>query len=386
MSSRWHPGRLQLRLSVLLLVLLLAVSGLYVALLSRLAEDLQRRNRGLAASVAATLHLNEGTHELSAAAVRQLFDAAMTVNPYIKLCFLDVRTGRILNASAKPAELRLTRVPLGPVRALPAGRHPLPIFGADPRNPGRPQPFSAALLRTAGGQPRHYLYITLAGDPAAPPPADLRRSHILQVLLRTLVVAGLAVLPVGLLLIALLTRNLDRLARAVRCLQHGDYSARVTGFRGHDELSDLAEAFNDMAARTEQAVGALHRADALRREVLANSSHDLRTPLTSIEGYAETILHPPYQLSDAEQQRYAGTILTNTRHLKRMVSELFELSKLEGQQALAQHRRPGHLLRLCGASARGRPTLPAGWGRAGNTRRLSIVKYLFCDLFVITAA
>ncbi|WP_354586266.1 HAMP domain-containing sensor histidine kinase [Hymenobacter sp. UYCo722] len=330
--------------------MLLVVGGLYVALLSRLAaryvaEDLQRRNRGLANSVTVALHLNEGTHELSAAAVRQLFEAAMTVNPYIKLYFLDARTGRILNASAKPAELRLTRVPLGPVRALLAGRQPLPIFGADPRHPGRPQPFSAALLRTAGGQPRHYLYITLAGDPAAPPPADLRRSHILQLILRTLAVAGLAVLLTGLLLIALLTRNLDRLTRAVRRLQHGDYSARVTGIRGRDELSDLAEAFNAMAARTEQAVGALHRADALRREVLANISHDLRTPLTSIEGYAETILHPPYELTAAERQRYAGTILANTRHLKRMVSELFELSKLEGQQVLP-HPEPLALAEL----------------------------------------
>ncbi len=375
MSSPWRPGRLQLRLSVLLLVLLLAVGGLYVALLSRLAEryvaeDLQRRNRGLAASVAATLHLNEGTHELSAAAVRKLFDAAMTVNPYIKLYFLDVRTGRILNASAKPAELRLTQVPLGPVRALLAGRQPLPILGADPRHPGQPQPFSAALLRTASGQ--HYLYITLAGDPAAPPPADLRRSHILRVLLRTLVVAGLAVLALGLLLIALLTRNLDRLARAVRRLQDGDYSARVTGIRGHDELSDLAEAFNAMAARTERAVGALHRADALRREVLANISHDLRTPLTSIEGYAETILHPPYLLTDEERQRYAGTILTNTRHLKRMVSELFELSKLEGQQALP-HPEPlslaelvqDVLLKLAPQAQAAGLRLHPDWGEAG---------------------
>ncbi len=380
MSSRWRPGKLQLRLSGLLLVLLLAVGGLYVALLSRLAEryvaeDLQRRNRGLAASVAAALHLNEGTHELSAAAVRKLFDAAMTVNPYIKLYFLDVRTGRILNASAKPAELQLTQVPLGPVRALLAGQQPLPILGADPRHPGQPQPFSAALLRTASGQPRHYLYITLAGDPAAPPPADLRRSHILRVLLRTLAVAGLAVLALGLLLIALLTRNLDRLAQAVRRLQDGDYSARVTGIRGQDELSDLAEAFNDMAARTEQAVGALHRADALRREVMANISHDLRTPLTSIEGYAETILHPPYHLTDEERQRYAGTILTNTRHLKRMVSELFELSKLEGQQALP-HPEPlslaelvqDVLLKLAPQAQAAGLRLHPDWGEAGAAR------------------
>lgn len=336
----WHPRGLQLRLSLLLVSLLALVSGSYFYLLARsasdyVAEDLQRRNRGLAASVASALHLNERTNELAPAAVRQTFSAAMTVNPHIKLYFLTL-DGRIFNASAKPHEVQLTAVPLGPVRDFLSGRVPLPIRGADPRHPGSPRPFSAVLLRTAAGQPYCYLYVTLDGDPAAPAPAAVQQSYILRVLLRTLLLASAAVAVVGVGLVAFLTRNLQRLAQAVRRLQAGDYAARVAPIRRGDELGELALAFNDMAARTEQAVAALHRTDALRRELVANISHDLRTPLASIEGYAETILHHEHLLSAAERQAYLGTILKTTQRLKHLVSELFELSKLEARQTAFQ--------------------------------------------------
>ena len=343
----WRPRSLQIRLSLLLLGLLLAMSGLYVGLLSQVAnryvaEDLQRRNRDLAASVASTLHLDERTNELPPGAVRRTFDAAMTVNPYIKLYFLNLRDGHIFNASAKPHEVKLTHVPLGPVRAFLAGEA-LPVFGADPRHPETPQPFSAVLLHTAAGQPYCYLYITLNGDLGSPTPTAARQSHILRVLVRTLAVAGVGVLLVGLLLISFLTRNLDRLSEAVRRLRGGDYAARVAVSRSGDDLSELALTFNDMAARTEQAVAALRNTDALRRELLANISHDLRTPLASIEGYTETILHQPQPLSGEEQQRYLGIILKNTQSLKRLVVELFELSKLEARHTVA-HPEP---LSLC---------------------------------------
>ena len=334
----WHPGSLQLRLSLLLVALLITVSGLYTYLLSQsasayVAEALQRRNRDLAASVAQTLHLNRHTNELPAAAVRETFDQAMVINPHIKLYFLDLQ-GHIFNASAKPHEVQLSAVPLGPVRALLAGRAPLPILGADPRHPAVPQPFSAVLLRTAAGQPYCYLYITLDGDPAAPEALTQRHGHILRLLLRTLLLAGVAVAVVGILLVSFLTRNLKRISLAARRLQAGDYAARVTNVRGGDELSELAMAFNDMAARTERAVAALRHTDTQRRELVANISHDLRTPLTSIEGYAETILHRQHLLTEAERQSYLATILRNTQSLKRLVSELFELSKLETHQTM----------------------------------------------------
>ncbi|MBC8084153.1 MAG: HAMP domain-containing histidine kinase, partial [Hymenobacter sp.] len=195
-------------------------------------------------------------------------------------------------------------------------------------------PFSAVRLYARGGRPQCFLYITLGGGGAADETTTLRQSYILGTLMRTLALAGGTALLIGLLLISFLTKNLHRLSAAVRRLQGGDYAARVTGIRPGDELGELAAAFNDMAARTEQAVTDLQRNDELRRELVANISHDLRTPLTSIEGYTETILLRQHLLTEPERQAYLHTILKNTRSLKRLVSELFELSKLEARQTV----------------------------------------------------
>lgn len=335
---RWRPQRLQLRLSLLFVGLLLGVSGLYGWLLYRaaddyVAEEMQRINHSLAGSIAKALRINERTNELSAAAIRRTFDQAMVINPRIKLYFIGF-DGALLASSAKPGKIRITRVPTAPIKTFLAGRAPLPIWGVDPCLPETPTPFSAVLLRNAAGAPYCYLYITLDTRPAAGEPDAQRQSYLLRVLLRTLLVAAGSVLIIGLLLISLLTRNLDRLSAAVRRLQTGDYATRVTDIQPGDELGELAAAFNAMAARTQQAITALENTDALRRELLANVSHDLRTPLASIEGYAETILLRQPHLTDDERQRYLHIILNNTRSLKQLVTELFELSKLEARQTV----------------------------------------------------
>ncbi|WP_051719203.1 sensor histidine kinase [Hymenobacter sp. IS2118] len=341
MLSWPRPRSLQLRLSLLFVVLLVAVSGVYLLLLSRsaddyLAEDMQRRNLDLAASVAKVLSIDSATNEIPPAAITETFHAAMVINPNIKLYLIGL-DGHLLAASAEPNELRAQTVAMAPVRALLDGRQPLPLYGTDPRHPGQPRPFSVAPLHGAGGTVHCYLYITLGGPAAAgSEPAMLRQGHLLGMLLRTLLVAGAAVLVVGLILISLLTRDLKRLVATVRRLHAGDYAARATGIGANSELGELAAAFNDMSARTEQALDELRTTDELRRELVANISHDLRTPLASIEGYTETVLLRRHLLSPAEQQQYLETILKNTHSLKRLITELFELSKLEARQTVPQ--------------------------------------------------
>ena len=342
---QWRPKRLQVRLSLLFVALLLGVSGVYAWLLMNsadqyAAEEIQRRNHALAASVAPLLRPDERTHAIPEAALRQTFGANAGLNPQDRRYLVGL-DGRILRASAPPGEVKLARVPVAPIQALLGPGAAMPIWGTDPRRPGTPSLFSAALLRTRAGQPYAYLYVTLGWRPDADEPAALRQSYLLRLLLGTLALAVVSVLVMGLLLIRLLTRNLHRLAAAVhrlaaavRRLQDGDYGTRVTGIRPGDELSELAAAFNGMAARTQQAIEALETNDRLRRELMANVSHDLRTPLASVKGYVETILRKQTCLTHAELQSYLLTVLSNADTLERLVGELFELSKLEARQLL----------------------------------------------------
>ena len=74
--------------------------------------------------------------------------------------------------------------------------------------------------------------------------------------------------------------------------------------------------------------------DNLRRELVANVSHDLRTPLSTIQGYIETILMKADTLSDNDKKKYMQTIFGSTERLKNLVEELFELSKLEARETV----------------------------------------------------
>lgn len=72
--------------------------------------------------------------------------------------------------------------------------------------------------------------------------------------------------------------------------------------------------------------------EAMRKELVANVSHDLRTPLASIHGYIETLLMKKDSIDSATQEKYLNTTLQSTEKLKYLVDELFELSKIESRE------------------------------------------------------
>ncbi|MBI5157471.1 MAG: HAMP domain-containing histidine kinase [Acidimicrobiia bacterium] len=161
-----------------------------------------------------------------------------------------------------------------------------------------------------------------------------------QVLLRFVWALGLA-----LILAAVLAASLSRFAgRRVAALQAasqalaaGDLTARVPA-DGHDELTDMAVAFNEMAAQLE---GARRR----EREFLVAVGHDLRTPLTTIAGYAEAMEEGRVPPGDLD--RVAGVLGAESTRLQRLVEDLMLLSRIEAPEftlrpepvALAAHLR-----------------------------------------------
>ena len=90
--------------------------------------------------------------------------------------------------------------------------------------------------------------------------------------------------------------------------------------------------FNQMADTIVGNMAELKRVDQLRRELIANVSHDLRSPLASIQGYLETIAIKDDALTASARKQYLDVALRNTQTLNTLVGELFELSKLDAQQ------------------------------------------------------
>src|SRR3972149_1410369 len=113
-------------------------------------------------------------------------------------------------------------------------------------------------------------------------------SHDLLLATILLVFATGIAAAVGFFLSAALTDRIFTLNRAAERIAHGELSTRVTT-EGRDELMQLAQSFNAMAAQLEAAQTRQHELDTLRRELVAWVSHDLRTPLTSMRAILEAL-------------------------------------------------------------------------------------------------
>lgn len=107
---------------------------------------------------------------------------------------------------------------------------------------------------------------------------------------------------------------------------------RFDGRKG-DEIDQLGSTFLHMSDRIIKQVKLLKHNDNSRRELIANVSHDLRTPLASLQGYLETLLLKNESLSEDETLEYIQTAYNNSKRLQKLISELFELASLENNDA-----------------------------------------------------
>jgi signal transduction histidine kinase len=124
-------------------------------------------------------------------------------------------------------------------------------------------------------------------------------------------------------------RRLQGLEDAARRLGAGDLTARAPS-RGGDEVAAVATAFNTMADDLAARAEALAAADRARRQLLADVSHELTTPVTAMRGYLETLTMPEFQLDEATRARYLEIIGDETGRLERIIGDLLDLARLEG--------------------------------------------------------
>jgi signal transduction histidine kinase len=327
--------RLSLVFAVLLLACTAAAAWLQISANQlREEETAQRLSIGLAQHIADSASLMDDDG-LRPAAVRELFDKLMAVNPSVEVYLLSA-DGRIIGDAAPRGHLKRDRVDIEPVRQLLAGA-PLPIFGDDPRSATGRKVFNAAPLKV-GGRDGGYVYVVLQGEQRDAVAANLAASGVLRTTLLSMGLVALCCLIAGLVAFGLITRPLRRLTEVVRDFDGNEAAATATlqaspaaamPPAGGDEIGVLEQAFRQMAARIAEQWRELSRQDQQRRELVANISHDLRTPLTSLHGYLETLLVKADTLDSAERRRYLEIALGQSRKVGRLAQSLFELARLE---------------------------------------------------------
>jgi signal transduction histidine kinase len=141
-------------------------------------------------------------------------------------------------------------------------------------------------------------------------------------------------------LIAAMRRPLERLVEAAGRLAGGDRSARVE-IGGLSETATLGTAFNEMAAELEVEASEREQLDRMKDEFVLTASHELRSPLTSVQGFAELLMMDRDSLSQ-RQVETVEIILDNCRHLVRLLNDLLDLARSDAGR-LAIRRRPTRL-------------------------------------------
>lgn len=126
-------------------------------------------------------------------------------------------------------------------------------------------------------------------------------------------------------LISSMRRPLEELVDAARALAEGDLDARVK-VGGLSETATLGAAFNEMAAELQREAGRRDQLDRMKDEFVLTASHELRSPLTSVQGFAEVLMLERERLSP-KQAETVEIILDNTRHLVRLLNDLLDLAR-----------------------------------------------------------
>lgn len=255
------------------------------------------------------------------------------MNPYVDLYWLS-GSGTIIASSVPSARLRVDSVDIAPLLALaddPASR--LPTLAMDPANPVRRKAFAVAKASSVAGGERFFLYLVPVGDDAHVFARLAWASSLRQALA---MVAGVIVLALvsALVILRVLLRRFRRLSDAMRRFGGNGFAEwesvdALAAGPGTSELDRMSEDFDTMAGRIVSLLRELKDDERLMREMFANISHDLRTPLTIIQGNLEILDQRGDYLSSVERRTMVQTVLQEARRLGALVEGVFELARLQ---------------------------------------------------------
>ena len=270
-------------------------------------------------------------------ALSELSSRAMIINPTAEI-YLLAPDGTILGHAFPPDAVAVERVDVGPIRDLLSEKGPLPIKGVDPRNPGVQKIFSAFPVAdpyNSSGD-AGYLYVVLGGSQYEAVAAQVSGSDKQRMVATGIVLLMLAAFVAGTLLFSFLTRRLRGLTADVTEFTESHLEANNpidSVAQPRDEIDQLRNACHFMTNTIQQQMARLQESDRLRRELFTNISHDLRTPLASLQGYIETLIIKDEMLDEVTRRQYLDTACRHAAHLGRLIQDLFELAMFDSGSA-----------------------------------------------------
>ncbi|WP_111670285.1 HAMP domain-containing sensor histidine kinase [Algoriphagus litoralis] len=329
------------RISLTFILVLLLVGVSYIFITARNAqryfqETTQRLNADISSYLIKEVNpFKDG--KVNEEALGTIMHSMMAVNPGIEVYLLSPQ-GEILSYVVLDQLVKLKAVDLEPIQEFIDSQGAKFILGDDPRNPGSNSVFSASPVYEDGTL-LGYVYITLESEKFASISSSLLGSYWLKLTYSSILITLILGLLIGLVLISWLTRHLRKVVHAVEEFKDGNLQARVPQSKSDSDLALLGKTFNDMADTILKNIEELKNVDSLRRELIANVSHDLRNPLAIINGYVETLQIKDEKITPEEKRKYFKIILDSVDKLTKLVGDLFDLSKLESGQMPVKFER-----------------------------------------------
>jgi two-component system, OmpR family, sensor kinase len=324
---------LHARLVVALLALVVPLCVLFVIVVlatsqSYYQEITQKLHAELAARIVAdepSLMMNE---EASEAALDKIAHMVAMTNPGVEIYLVDYG-GNIRGSSIAMDNIQRKKVDVQPIYEFLSGEMNFPILGTDPRRERGTKIFSVARLEPRIG----YLYVILADATRDSIIRTVQNSTVLKVSLWVMIAALVTVFVFGIWIFTYLTRRLRRLSRTMNAFKEGDFVIidKVQSVTPKDELDALQNIFADMSERISEQVQDLRQVDALRRDLITNISHDLRTPLAALQGYLETLQLKATTLTEEERQHYLAAASKHSERLGKLIADLFDLSRFDAK-------------------------------------------------------
>ena len=335
------------KIAATFLVLLVVIGGAYVFITietvqAYFQEKNQRLHADLAEHVVSEVKPSYTNGQVDEASMDKIMHSMMAINPSIEVYLLDTE-GKILNYVAPYKKVKLEEVEMAPLLTFIDTEGQQFIKGDDPRNPGLQKEFSAAPIME-NDELIGYVYVVLASEEYEMAAEELFGDYIMRLGGNTMLLTLVITFLLGLTIFWFITRYLNQIIEVVKKFKEGHLEERIP-VKSSGELKMLALTFNEMAEKILNNIEDIKATENLRRELVANVSHDLRTPISIIHGYVETLLMKENSLTYEERIQYLNTILESTERLKKLVSDLFELSKLEAKE-VHPHKEPFFITEL----------------------------------------
>lgn len=332
-------GSLYAKLASILVLILLTMGFVYGFITFSVTHDYlqeitQKFNHDLAKNLVGERDIVVNG-EINTQALKQTFHDYMTVNPNIEIYLLDLQ-GKILSYSADPGKVQRKSVALEPINAFFQGKL---LPGDDPRSFTLRKTFSVTYVPTQEN-PEGYLYVVLRGEEFDQVNQALQDNYFIQYSLLSLLISLSIGLLLGLFLFYTITRRLRNLSIAMSDFTKNGFSTypepKLVDKQYQDEIGQLASSFNVMAEHTITQMRKLEEQDKLRRELVANVSHDLRTPLSSMLGYLEILMIKGDVLDGDDRKKYLKIVSLHGKRLSQLIDDLFELAKFDAREITPQ--------------------------------------------------